>query len=250
MGPRDPAPPVDGLNGPPAPDGHGVHVVGPRGTYANTTDTSDSHFYADSTCATCRITLLSVGRLVPKKGFDGLLQALALLPADLDWRLRHVGGGPLKDGLAAEADRLGIGSRIEWLGARPQEQVLEEYRGADLFVLNCRIAEDGDRDGLPNVLMEAQSQRLPVISTAMPAIAELVIDGETGLLTPPDDPARLAEAVARLLRDPTLRAQYAGAGFQRVRSLFSATEGIDDLERRFRKDLPAARAAFEAADSE
>jgi len=62
MGPRDPAPPVDGLNGPPAPDGHGVHVVGPRGTYANTTDTSDSHFYADSTCATCRITLLSVGR--------------------------------------------------------------------------------------------------------------------------------------------------------------------------------------------
>jgi glycosyltransferase involved in cell wall biosynthesis len=200
-------------------------------------------------------TLLSVGRLVPKKGFDGLLRALALLPADLDWRLRHVGGGPLKDALAAEADRLGIGARIEWLGARPQEQVLEEYRGADLFVLNCRIAEDGDRDGLPNVLMEAQSQRLPVISTAMPAIAELVIDGETGLLTPPDDPGRLAEAIARLLHDPALRAQLAEAGFRRVRALFSATEGIDDLERRFRKDLPAtrvaaARTAFEAADSE
>jgi glycosyltransferase involved in cell wall biosynthesis len=199
--------------------------------------------------------LLSVGRLVPKKGFDGLLRALALLPADLDWRLRHVGGGPLKDALAAEADRLGIGARIEWLGARPQEQVLEEYRGADLFVLNCRIAEDGDRDGLPNVLMEAQSQRLPVISTAMPAIAELVIDGETGLLTPPDDPGRLAEAIARLLRDPALRAQLAEAGFLRVRALFSATEGIDDLERRFREDLPAARVAaartaFEAADSE
>jgi glycosyltransferase involved in cell wall biosynthesis len=192
---------------------------------------------------------------VPKKGFDGLLHALALLPADLDWRLRHVGGGPLKDGLAAEADRLGIGTRITWLGALPQEQVLEEYRGADLFVLNCRIAEDGDRDGLPNVLMEAQSQRLPVISTAMPAIAELVIDGETGLLTPTDDPGRLAEAIARLLRDPALRAQVAEAGFRRVRALFSATEGIDDLERRFREDLPnayiaAAPAAFEAADSE
>jgi glycosyltransferase involved in cell wall biosynthesis len=200
-------------------------------------------------------TLLSVGRLVPKKGFDGLLRALALLPKDLDWRFRHVGGGPLKDGLAAEAEGLGIGARIEWLGAKPQEQVLEEYRGADLFILNCRIAEDGDRDGLPNVLMEAQSQRLPVISTAMPAIAELVGDGETGLLTPPDDSARLAEAIARLLRDPTLRAQYGEAGFQRVRSLFSATDGIDDLERRFRADLPAApaaaaRTAFEAADSE
>jgi glycosyltransferase involved in cell wall biosynthesis len=200
-------------------------------------------------------TLLSVGRLVPKKGFDGLLQALALLPKDLDWHFRHVGGGPLKDGLTAEAERLGIGARIEWLGARPQEQVLEEYRGADLFVLNCRIAADGDRDGLPNVLMEAQSQRLPVISTAMPAIAELVIDGETGLLTPPEDPARLAEAITRSLRDPALRAQYGEAGFQRVRSLFSATEGIDDLERRFRADLrgapiAVARTAFEAADSE
>jgi glycosyltransferase involved in cell wall biosynthesis len=200
-------------------------------------------------------TLLSVGRLVPKKGFDGLLNALARLPRDLDWRLRHVGGGPLKDTLAAEAARLGIGERITWLGARPQEQVLEEYRGADLFVLNCRIAEDGDRDGLPNVLMEAQSQRLPVVSTAMPAIAELVIDGETGLLTPPDDPDRLAEAIERLLRDPRLRDRYAEAGFRRVRSVFSAAGGIDDLERRFRADLaashlPVSRSAFEPADSE
>jgi glycosyltransferase involved in cell wall biosynthesis len=199
--------------------------------------------------------LLSVGRLVPKKGFDGLLRALARLPAETDWRLRHVGGGPLKDELAAEAAQLGIAERIEWLGARPQEEVLAEYRRADLFVLNCRIAEDGDRDGLPNVLMEAQSQRLPVVSTTMPAIAELVIDGETGLLTPPDDSGRLAEAIARLLQDPALRARVAEAGFRRVRQLFSATAGIDDLEGRFRADLPnahvlAARAAFEAADSE
>lgn len=62
MGPRDPEPPVDGLNGPPASEGRGVHVVGPRGTYANTSETVDSHYYADSTCPTCRITLLSVGR--------------------------------------------------------------------------------------------------------------------------------------------------------------------------------------------
>jgi hypothetical protein len=62
MGPRDPAPPVDGLNGPPATEGRGAHVVGPRGTYANTSETVDSHYYADSTCPTCRITLLSVGR--------------------------------------------------------------------------------------------------------------------------------------------------------------------------------------------
>jgi glycosyltransferase involved in cell wall biosynthesis len=89
----------------------------------------------------------------------------------------------------------------------------------------------------------------------MPAIAELVIDGETGLLTPPDDPDRLAEAIERLLRDPGLRDRYAEAGFRRVRSLFSAAGGIDDLERRFRADLaashlPVSRSAFEPADSE
>ena len=193
-------------------------------------------------------TLLSVGRLVPKKGMSGLLQALALMPRDVDWCLRHVGGGPLKDALAAEAARLGIAARITWLGARPQDEVLQEYRSADLFVLNCRIAEDGDRDGLPNVLMEAQSQRVAVVSTALPSVAELVIDGETGALAPPDDAPALAQAIAGLLRDPALRARLADAGFQRMRAHFSAERGIDDLERRFRSDFdPEAAAARPAA---
>jgi glycosyltransferase involved in cell wall biosynthesis len=161
-------------------------------------------------------TLLSVGRLVPKKGYGGLIAALARLPEDLDWRFRHVGGGPLKDALQAEARRLGIADRITWLGAKPQEAVLAEYRSADLFILNSRIAEDGDRDGLPNVLMEAQSQRLPVIATNLAGIPELVIDGETGALVPADDPAALAQAIARLLRDPGLRGQLAAAGHARV----------------------------------
>jgi glycosyltransferase involved in cell wall biosynthesis len=179
-------------------------------------------------------TLLSVGRLVPKKGYGGLIAALARLPEDLDWRFRHVGGGPLKDALQAEARRLGIADRITWLGAKPQETVLAEYRSADLFVLNSRIAEDGDRDGLPNVLMEAQSQRLAVIATNLAGIPELVIDGETGALVPANDPAVLARAIARLLRDVGLRDRLAAAGCARVSSLFSMERGIIDLERRFR----------------
>jgi len=177
--------------------------------------------------------LLSVGRLVPKKGYAGLIDALGRLPEDLEWRLRHVGGGPLKDELQAQAKRLGIAERITWLGARPQETVLEEYRGADLFILNSRIAEDGDRDGLPNVLMEAQSQRLAVIATNLAGIPELVIDGETGVLVPPDDAPALAAAIEALLRDPDRRARLAEAGTQRVRSAFAMDRGIDDLERRF-----------------
>ena len=182
------------------------------------------------------LTILSVGRLVPKKGYAGLVEALARLPKEVEWRFRHVGGGPLRGALDTQAKRLGIAARIEWLGARPQETVLEEYRRADLFVLNSRIAEDGDRDGLPNVLMEAQSQRLPVVATRLAGIPELVIDGETGSLVPPEDPAALAGAIARLLRDPGLRTRYAEAGFRRVRQLFSMERGIDDLDRRFRSE--------------
>jgi glycosyltransferase involved in cell wall biosynthesis len=182
-------------------------------------------------------TLLSVGRLVPKKGFTGLIEALGRLPKEIDWRFRQVGGGPLKDKLEAEARRLGIAERIEWLGAQPQDVVLGEYRNADLFVLNCRIAEDGDRDGLPNVLMEAQSQRLPVVSTTVSGVPELVIEGETGLLVPPDRPEALAAAVLGLLRDPDRRARMAEAGFRRVHAHFAAQRGIEDLERRFNSDL-------------
>lgn len=179
--------------------------------------------------------LLSVGRLVPKKGYAGLIEALGRLPRDLDWRFRHIGGGPLKDALQAQAQQLGIAERITWLGARPQETVLEEYRGADLFILNSRIAEDGDRDGLPNVLMEAQSQRLPVIATNLAGIPELVIDGETGTLVPPDDAPALGAAIERLLRDASLRDSMAAAGYARVRGLFAMERGVADLEGRFRK---------------
>jgi glycosyltransferase involved in cell wall biosynthesis len=179
--------------------------------------------------------LLSVGRLVPKKGYAGLIEALGRLPKDLDWRFRHIGGGPLKDALQAQAQRLGIAERITWLGAKPQETVLEEYRGADLFVLNSRIAEDGDRDGLPNVLMEAQSQRLPVIATNLAGIPELVIDGETGALVPPDDASALGAAIERMLRDAGLRDNMAAAGYARVRGLFAMERGVADLEERFRR---------------
>ena len=179
-------------------------------------------------------TLLSVGRLVPKKGYAGLIEALGRLPKDLDWQFRHIGGGPLKDVLQAQAQGLGIAERITWLGAKPQETVLEEYRAADLFILNSRIAEDGDRDGLPNVLMEAQSQRLPVIATNLAGIPELVIDGETGALLPPDDAQALGAAIERLLRDAGLRGRLAAAGYARVRSVFAMERGVVDLERRFR----------------
>ncbi len=179
------------------------------------------------------VILLSVGRAVEKKGYDDLLKALTRLPKDLQWRLVHIGGGKLKEKLRALGQELGIDDRIEWLGAQPQEVVLENYRKADLFVLASRIGGDGDRDGLPNVLMEAQSQAIACVSTAVSAIPELIRDGETGLLVPPENPTELASALQSLITDPTRRAELANAGCKRVRSEFGMESGIDALVSRF-----------------
>jgi glycosyltransferase involved in cell wall biosynthesis len=182
------------------------------------------------------LRILSVGRAVPKKGYADLLQALALLPKECDWRFHHIGGGPLLDDLKSLAETLQIAKYITWQGSAPQEAVLEAYRDADIFVLASCIAEDGDRDGLPNVLMEAQSQKLAVVATSLAGIAELVVPGETGLLVPPSAPENLSGALLRLLRDSALRLRLAEAGYERVRAEFALERGIDDLERRFKAD--------------
>jgi glycosyltransferase involved in cell wall biosynthesis len=179
------------------------------------------------------VRLLSVGRAVAKKGHDDLLSALARLPTDLHWRFRHIGGGPLLEGLKHQADRLGLTERIEWRGAESHYAVLAAYRDADLFVLASRIAADGDRDGLPNVLLEALSQRLAAVATALPGIAELIEDEVTGLLVPPDNPERLAAALIRLIRRPEERARVGAAGEAKVRAHFSAAAGLDRLAEKF-----------------
>jgi glycosyltransferase involved in cell wall biosynthesis len=189
------------------------------------------------------VTLLSVGRAVAKKGYDDMLEALALLPRDLAWRLVHIGGGALAGQLKREAARLGIARHIEWRGAQPQPAVLQAYREADLFVLAAKVAKDGDRDGLPNVLLEAQSQGLACVATALPGIAELIEDGHTGVLVPPEQLEALAAALERLIRAPELRRRLGMAGEARVRRDFDMHAGIDQLAEQF--GLRPLRAAAE-----
>ena len=179
------------------------------------------------------VILLSVGRAVEKKGFDLLVAALARLPAGLHWRWVHVGGGDRLAALKAQAAGLGLSDRIDWLGARAQDAVVAQYRRADLFVLPCRTARDGDRDGLPNVLMEAQSQGLASLSTRAAAVAELIEDGATGRLVPPEDVPALAAALEALIRDPAGRVVLGTAGAARVRREFACGPGIDRLFARF-----------------
>jgi len=193
------------------------------------------------------VVLLSVGRAVAKKGHDVLLRALARLPAELHWRLVHIGDGEALQGLKAMADELGLAARIDWLGARPQPAVLAHYRRADLFVLASRIAADGDRDGLPNVLLEAQSQGLACVATTVSGIPELIAHGETGVLVPPDDPAALADALTALMSAPARREALGRAGATRVRREFAAGPNLDVLAARF---LGGAEAAPTTAAAE
>jgi glycosyltransferase involved in cell wall biosynthesis len=195
----------------------------------------------DGSDARAPVRLLSVGRLVPKKGYDVLLAALGRLPRDLAWRLVQIGGGPLKPALQREAARLGLADRIDWRGAQPQEVVLAAYGDADLFVLASRVAPDGDRDGLPNVLMEAQSQGLAVLSTQLPGIGELIEDRGNGWLVPAGDEEALAQAMEQLIRDPQQRETLGAAGQARVRRAFDMTDGIELLARKFGLADPAAQ---------
>ncbi|MBB5666267.1 glycosyltransferase involved in cell wall biosynthesis [Rhizobium leguminosarum] len=173
--------------------------------------------------------ILSVGRAVEKKGYDVLLRALALLPNDLHWRMDHIGGGEELAKLKALASELGLSNRIVWKGAMAQEDVLDHYRRADLFALACRIAANGDRDGLPNVLVEASSQRLVCVSTEVSGVPELLKDGENGLVVAPEDPALLAKALETAIRDPALRKRLGDAAERRVRDDFDYHSSIRQL---------------------
>lgn len=183
----------------------------------------------DGTDPAAPVRLVSVGRAVEKKGYRYLLEALAALDKSLHWHLTHIGGGPLLEALKAQALRLGIDDRIEWAGALPQADVLAAYRCADLFVLASIVAGDGDRDGLPNVLVEAQSQALPAVATELSAIPELLSEGVNGLMVPPGDPAALSAALRRLISAPRLRRELGEAGAARVRSALSMDGTVERL---------------------
>lgn len=179
------------------------------------------------------VTIVSVGRAVQKKGYDDVLAALRALPFDLNWRFVHVGGGALATRLKQAADIMGLSDRIDWRGALPRSGVIAALQDADIFVLASKIAPDGDRDGLPNVLMEAQVMTLPVVATSVSAIPELIDDRVNGRLVKPGDYTALAAALEELIGDPSARLRLAAAGRARVLGEFSAEAGLDRLAAKF-----------------
>lgn len=173
------------------------------------------------------VRFVTIGRAVAKKGFDDLLDALAKLPCTLNWRLTHIGGGEKLKALQGQAQALGLDDRITWAGPKAQDEVVAALRAADLFVLPSKEAGDGDRDGLPNVVMEAASQGLPIVATDFAGIPEFVRDGIEGQLVPPGDAAALAAALGELAGAPEKRAALGEAAYARLIDAFSAQAGLD-----------------------
>ena len=158
--------------------------------------------------------VLCVARLVAKKGVDVLVEACGRVPG---LAVEIVGDGPLRDDLADLARERGVAERVRFTGSLQSSDVERAYERCSMFVLPCRVAPDGDRDGMPTSLLEAMARAVPVISTDVVGVREVVIHEQTGLLVPPDDPAALAEAIVRLAEDPAL----ARALGQRARDLVS-----------------------------
>jgi glycosyltransferase involved in cell wall biosynthesis len=156
--------------------------------------------------------ILAVGRLVEKKGFNILIEAVRLLhEAGHPVRCRIIGGGDDRPHLAAQIKASGLGDVVELLGPRPQSDVVAMMRTAAVLACPCVTGQDGNRDGLPTVLLEAMALGTPVIGTDVTGIPELVRDGETGLCVPEGDPEGLADGLARLLASHELRLKLAAA---------------------------------------
>ena len=186
-------------------------------------------------------TLLSVGRLVQKKGYDDLLRALAGLRAT-GTRFRCVvhGDGPLRGRLLDLRDELGLQEHVTFPGACEHDRVVDSLASTRVFVLCPRTTSDGDRDGIPNVLVEAMACGVPVVTTTVGGIPELVRHEHNGLLTAPGDVPAMTSSLRRLLDDRALRDRLGRAGRRSVEDGYDVDAAARVLERVFRVAAPTA----------
>ena len=173
----------------------------------------DTMAFPQANAAPGRPRLVSVGRCIEKKGFADLIDACGLLRGrGLDFECAIVGGGPLEASLAARVEERGLQGIVQLTGPRPQEEVRQRLSAASVFVLACATEADGGMDNFPTVIVEAMATGLPVVSTRLAGVPEMVEHGVTGLLVGEKQPAALADALEILLRDPAQARQMGACG--------------------------------------
>lgn len=171
--------------------------------------------------------IVAVGRLIEKKGFAVLIAACAKLR--LPFRCEIIGEGPLEAALAAQISENKLEQQVALLGPRTQQEIIERLAAAQVFVLACTTEADGGMDNLPTVVMEAMAAGLPVISTPLAGVPEMVLPGSTGSLVPQRDPTALANAIEQLLRDPARARALGRAGRELAQEKFSIEANVRAL---------------------
>jgi colanic acid/amylovoran biosynthesis glycosyltransferase len=184
--------------------------------------------------------VLAVGRLIEKKGFAVLVRACALLrDRGRSFRCAIVGKGELEQELRALVAELGLGDHVELTGPLPREELVDVYGRATVVVAPCVVGGDGNRDGLPTVLVEAMALGIPVVATDVTGIPELVEPGRTGALVPQRDPRALAEAIERVLAKPSAARLLAREARRRIESRFDLRANVAELRTLFEEVLVA-----------
>jgi glycosyltransferase involved in cell wall biosynthesis len=192
--------------------------------------------------------VLTVGRLVAKKGFPVLIDALALLrDRGAGFQCTIVGAGPLDAALREQVHRLRLDDRVELKGAIAENALAALYRDVDLFALACEVEANGDRDGIPNVVVEAMASGLPVVSTNVSGLPECVDHGVTGLLVPERQPEALAAAIGLLLSDPEKARALGRAGRAKVEREFAAHRNVRPIAAALYEALAVSHATAEVS---
>jgi glycosyltransferase involved in cell wall biosynthesis len=174
--------------------------------------------------------IIAVGRLIAKKGFAELIRACALLAERGKlFRCEIIGEGPLENELRAQIAQLNLQNRFVLSGAKPQREVRQHLAAASVFVLPSVLDPEGGMDNLPTVIMEAMATGLPVISTSIAGIPEMVVQNETGFLVQPADPIALAKAIEDVIDNRLLAQRLGEAGHQHAQELFSIEKNVREL---------------------
>ena len=180
-----------------------------------------------------KLYLLCVARLIPQKGLTYLLDACDILKkSGYDFKCVIIGGTEepryrdYHSDLLNKLNAMSLQKNVELVGVKPFEYVLQQYKHADIFVLPCIIAEDGSRDIIPNVLIEAMAMKLPVVSTTVTGVPEIVDHGINGILVSPGNEKILSEAIINLIKDPELRMELGSNARLKVESTFDISKNI------------------------
>ena len=174
--------------------------------------------------------ILAVGRLIAKKGFADLIGACGLIAErGKSFRCEIIGEGPLENELRGQIERLNLQNRVVLPGAKQQREVRQRLAAANVFVLPSIIDPDGGMDNLPTVIMEAMATGLPVVSTKIGGIPEMVVENETGFLLRPGDAVALADAIEKVINNLSLAQKLGQAGCERAQELFSIEKNVREL---------------------